>query len=58
MLSESMAALGSDVLGIDVVDRNIAIAGFKPGLVDTDLVRGFLSTIGTSARAAAFPPGA
>ena len=24
-------------------DRNIAINGFKPGLVDTDLVQGFLS---------------
>jgi len=24
-------------------DRNIAVAGFKPGLVDTDMVRGFLA---------------
>ena len=24
-------------------DRSIAIAGFKPGLVDTDMVRGFLA---------------
>lgn len=30
-------------LQVEWVDRNIAVAGFKPGLVDTDMVRGFLA---------------
>ena len=30
-------------LQIEWADKNIAITGFKPGLVDTDMVRGFLS---------------
>lgn len=31
-------------LQVEWQDRDIAVTGFKPGLVDTDLVRGFLAT--------------
>ncbi|MEL7254886.1 MAG: SDR family oxidoreductase [Pseudomonadota bacterium] len=31
-------------LQVEWQDRGIAVTGFKPGLVDTDLVRGFLAT--------------